>query len=95
MKQFREVRTNLVASDDGFSVEVLGRTGLTYREGNRSMFVDSEVMAGPSGLLVYSSSIGKWDPPFDSELISEAVKVKIISNIRDAFRFQGYDIEVI
>jgi hypothetical protein len=28
---------------DGFSVEVLGRTGLRYRESGRQMFVDSEV----------------------------------------------------
>ena len=37
-------------SSDGFSVEVLGRTGLRYREGDRQMFVDSEALTGPSGM---------------------------------------------
>jgi len=30
---------NLYKSSDGFSVEVLGRTGLRYGEANRQMFV--------------------------------------------------------
>src|SRR5262245_49392708 len=37
-------RRNLYVSSDGFSMEVLGRTGLRYREAGREMFVDSEVL---------------------------------------------------
>jgi hypothetical protein len=44
---------NLYKSSDGFSVEVLGRTGLRYGEANRQMFVDSEVLTGPCGMAVY------------------------------------------
>jgi hypothetical protein len=45
---FTSPRPNLCESSDGFSVEVLGRTGLRYCEGGRQMFVDSEVLSGPS-----------------------------------------------
>ena len=30
------------------------------------MFVDSEVVTGPSGMAVYKDTIQKWDPPYDS-----------------------------
>ena len=48
---------NLYKSSDGFSVEVLGRTGLRYGEANRQMFVDSEVLTGPYGMAVYKDTI--------------------------------------
>ena len=51
---FKFTGPNIVESSDGFSVEVLGRTGLLYREGDRKMFVDSEVLMGPSGMGIYS-----------------------------------------
>ena len=57
---------NLYKSSGGFSVEVLGRTGLRYGEANRRMFVDSEVLTGPYGMAVYKDTIQKWDPPCDN-----------------------------
>ena len=54
---FFRPRVNVVESDAGFSVEVLGRTGIRYREGDKSIFVDSEVLNGPSGMVVAGSSI--------------------------------------
>ena len=47
---FTSHRPNLYESSDGFPMEVLGRTGLGYREGERQMFVDSQVLTGPSEL---------------------------------------------
>lgn len=44
---FNEPRVNVIACDEGFSVEVLGHIGLTYTEGPRRMFIDSELLAGP------------------------------------------------
>ena len=63
---FTSSRPDLYESSDGFSVEVLGRTGLRYREEGRQMFVDSEVLTGPSGMAVYKDTIQKWDPPYDN-----------------------------
>jgi len=92
---FKTPRPNLYESSEGFSVEILGRTGLCYREGDRKMFVDSEVLLGPSGMGVYKSSIKQWDPPHESENIDEIKRKQIIENIRKAFHFQGFEIEVI
>jgi hypothetical protein len=35
-------RLNVIESDEGFSVEVLGRTVTSNREGDKVLFVDSE-----------------------------------------------------
>ena len=86
---------NLYKSSDGFSVEVLGRTGLRYREEGRQMFVDSEVVTGPSGMTVYKDTIQKWDPPYDSVPVTDSDRDRILNNIRDAFRSQGFGIDVI
>ena len=92
---FTSPRPNLYESSDGFSVEVLGRTGLRYRERGRQMFVDSEVLTGPSGMALYKDTIEKWDSPHEDVAMTDSDRARILNNIRDAFRFQGFDITVI
>jgi hypothetical protein len=84
-------RVNVVESDGGFSVEVLGRTGVRYVEGSKTLRIDSEVLAGPSGLVLYTDSIRKWD---DGAIIDDATRRRIVDNAREAFRFRGLEIEV-
>jgi hypothetical protein len=91
---FKIPRANVIESDHGFSVEVLGRTGLRYIEQNKSMKVDSEVLAGPSGLVLYTDSIKRWDAPHEKEPVNEKMKQRITENIREAFRFRGLEIQV-
>ena len=85
---------NVVASDEGFSVKVMGRVGLRYEEGPRRLFVDSELLAGPAGIGVNGTSIKHWDPPHADELIDPHRRLVILDNIRRAFRFQGFDISI-
>jgi hypothetical protein len=84
---------NLFESDEGFSVEVLGRTGLRYRENGKSAFVDSEVMA-TAEMVVWKQSIRKWDPPHETEVIDDKGRERILSNILRAFRALGHEIDV-
>ena len=92
---FTSPRPNLYESSEGFSVEVLGRTGLRYREASREMFVDSELLTGPSGMAVYEDTIRRWDPPYENVPVTDSDRTRILNNIRDAFRSQGFDIDVI
>jgi hypothetical protein len=92
---FTTPRPNLFESSDGFSVEVLGRTGLRYREGNRTLFVDSEVLSGAAGIAVYRDTIARWEAPHDADTVDQADRERILNNIREAFRFQGFEIQVI
>jgi hypothetical protein len=44
-EHFSEPEPNVIESSTGFSVRVLGRTGMRYTEGERSVWIDSEVLA--------------------------------------------------
>ena len=73
---------NLYNSSDGFSVEVLGRTGLRCGQANRQMFVDSEVLTGPSGMAVYKDTIQKWDPPCENVPVTSSDRGEFLSTFR-------------
>ena len=75
-------------------MEVLGRTGLRYVEADRSMFVDSEVLAKPGAMALWGETINRWDPPHDAELVGPDDRSRIIDNIRRAFESQGYELQV-
>ena len=86
-------RVNVVESETGFSIEVLGRIGMRYREGGRSVLIDSEVLAR-NGIAIAKKSIRFWEPPHDREQIGEAEKATIIDNIREALAFRHEFLEV-
>ncbi len=91
---FHIPRTNVIQSDSGFSVEVLGRTGIMYSENSRTIKIDSEVLQGPSGLIIYTDSIIRWQTPHESEKIDETCRAVIVENIKEAFKFRGIEIQV-
>ncbi len=84
---------NLIISDEGFSVQVLGPAGLRYQEGKRWLRISSEVLASPHGLAVYRFSIKKWEP--DGRPIGEKERNSIVENVRRAFAFRNIEVELI
>ena len=89
-------RPNLIESDEGFSVEVLGRAGLRYTEGERVLILDSEVLAGPSGIILFSNNI--WVESRSKRKIDNIDQKdieRIIENVRAAFKFQGFEIQIV
>ena len=94
---FTKAGPNSVKSDEGFWVEVLGMAGILYREGEREIRVNSELMmkGKRAGIVVYSNSIKAWNPLYDSEAINADKKGRIVDNIRRAFQFKGWVVEVI
>ena len=87
-------RVNVVESDTGFSIEVLGRVGMRYCQGDRSVRIDSEVLA-TNGIMIVRKSIRFWEPPHNGEQISEGEKAIIINNIREALAFRHEFLEVL
>lgn len=57
---------NVLSGPEGPSMEVLGRTGLLYREGDRAMHVDSEVLLGEVAMVVYAGSVKRWKAPIEA-----------------------------
>lgn len=94
MVTFSIPRTNVIESDDGFSVEVLGPTGLRYTERGRVLRLDSEMLAGPAGLILYSNNM-KAEGSDDFLSLDAADRFQIVENVRAAFRFRGFEIQVV
>ena len=93
MKMVTVPRPNFYLSSEGFSVEILGRTGLMYREGGRQMFIDSEVLMPPAGILIYRDSIVGWQAPHSAESVGDGERDRIVRNIIDALGSQGVDVQ--
>jgi hypothetical protein len=77
---------NQIVSSDGFSVRVLGRTGIEYQEEARIAFIDSEVLASP-GMVIYKDSISGWRPPHEHEVIPNDKKVEILDRVVSCLHF--------
>lgn len=94
-ERFATPRANLITSSAGFEVEVTGRTGIRYSEADRTVLVDSEILAPPGTMALYRGSIRAWQPPHASEEITDSERTRIVENIRRAFVFKGHDLQII
>jgi hypothetical protein len=92
-ERFTEPEPNVIESSAGFSVRVLGRTGLQYIEGDRSIQIDSEVLARPGAIALFRDSIRTWDSP-RPEQVDATDRDRIAGNIKRAFESCGYELEV-
>jgi hypothetical protein len=93
---FSAPRVNVIESDSGFSIKVLGRTGLEYREGDKTISIYSEVLISEApSIAIWKSSIRGWNPPHDLEQLSESRREVIVDNIRAALEWSRARLEVI
>jgi hypothetical protein len=76
----------------GCSVTILGRSGLRYQEGSKSLFVDGEMLAGAVDFVIYINSIRAWEG--SNEAISDDERQRIIANIKSVFQQNGLAVDV-
>lgn len=89
---FKQTKPNLVESDEGFSVQTTGWTGMIYTQGEKTLYVDSEYLLGPTyNIMIGASGIKKWN---SGEEISEFERDKIVDNIIRAFHFRKLKVAV-
>jgi hypothetical protein len=88
---FSVPRLNVIESDEGFSVEVLGRTAISNREGDKVLFVDSEALAPGKGIASFTDSIQAWNLPPDPAR-KRGVDHR---NIKAAIEFQKQPVEIL
>jgi hypothetical protein len=92
---FHVPRVNVIESDIGFSIELLGRTGIEYREDGKVMFVESEIlMTDLPTVALWTDRIQKWRPPHDSEKLSEEKRAEILGRICAALKWRNTQVEI-
>ena len=73
---------NYFVSSEGFSLEIVMPHNFIYRETKREINIYVEPLTGSIPFVVYCETIPKEE------------QERIIGNIREIFRFQGYEIDV-
>jgi hypothetical protein len=86
---FTVPRVNVIESDEGFSVQVLGRTGMRYREGGRSVLIDSEVLAPGKGIAVFVDSIKNWQTRDGEKPVTTQERKMIVARIEAAIALKA------
>lgn len=75
----------MLLNQNKYRVKLKGRAGLIYKENDKSMLIDSEMLTGQNfDIVIYYSSIKAWEIPHEKELVSEDDKAKIRENITSA-----------
>jgi hypothetical protein len=87
-EDFHTPKTNVVESSLGYSVEVLGRLGMIYRQGGRSVAIDSELLTTES-IEIFASSIKTWESAEGSKPVSPEERERIVARIRRAMEFDN------
>ena len=65
-----------------YKVIAKGRSGLTYKEGDKTITVDSELLSESLGIAIFIDSIKSWDAPYNEEALSDEDRSCIIENIK-------------
>jgi hypothetical protein len=79
----------------GFSIEMLGRTGIQYRESDKRMLVESEIlMTDVPTVAIWRDRIRSWAPPYEMEEISEQKQTEILKRICAALKWRNTQVEI-
>ena len=93
---FRKLLFNRVASDAGFRVKVRTfKSYVEYSEENRIARVPVDRVLGEVTVNVYANTAVEWKPPYNTEVISEEKRMKILKNVVDAMRFLKISAELV
>jgi hypothetical protein len=81
----------LEMTNENCGVTISERSGMRYREGTRSLFVDGEMLTGESDFIVYPGSIQVWD---DGAKVTNQDSIRIVENIGTVFRLHGISLTI-
>jgi hypothetical protein len=81
--------------NDGFSVQLIGRGKLKYKQGDKILFASFEFLTGEYDMILYHSSVKSWEPPYHCEKINNKIRKTIIDNVKRAAAFNGFKLNVL
>lgn len=86
---------NVISSTDGWEVEILGLTGMTYRDSTGTYAVDSEMLHGEPAFVVIRDGIFRVTATGVREPVDDGRKNRIVNRIRNALLWDGHEIAVV
>jgi hypothetical protein len=92
---FNNPRVNVYESDAGFSIEILGRVGMEYKEGDKIMFVESEIgISDTPTIAIWQDELRTWKPPYDKEVLTDLRRMEILKNICSLLKWRNIQVEI-
>jgi hypothetical protein len=76
----------------------LTRWGFRLHIGDKTIKIEGEMLVPTTGMtdyLIYRSSINKWDPPFEAEMIDEVTKQTILHTAQTDLSALGWVPEIV
>ncbi len=92
---FSQPRNNVILSDEGYSIEVLGRASIRYEDGQGAIIINSEFLLGEPSIRVLLCASVRWEGSSLREVLPSARKREIGENIRRAFVSSGHEAEIV
>ena len=80
--------------DEGVSVHYVGPFTFEYRDGDRRLLVETERLGKRPNRLIFAQSIKQWEPPHETEPISDEKRHEIATKVGQFFRNNGKDFEI-
>lgn len=80
--------------EDGSNLKRIARDGYEYSEGDHSLIVQVEVQSGKPDVIIYSSTIDKWLPPYEDEPLSQSKHEEILQKVIKHLQRGGITYEV-
>lgn len=95
---FKKINNAHAISLDGYEVK-FDRTYVAYIEKtdsrNKALRFEAEILLNPSSLVIYKSTIHRWFPPYQNEVITQEKKNEIYSRVSGALKFLKVDFRMI
>ena len=76
-----------------YKVSIKGRSSVIYAEGQREARIETEMLTGPTDLVIYFEQFRSWQPPFQNDVLSERDRQRIKSNIAKELEASGLTLE--
>ena len=92
---FKKKWLRRIVSDSGFELQIKSRGSLLYKEGNKTLEINSEYLAHNLGIVIYKKYIKNWDKPNDEENITKEKREEIIDNVKEALAFKQIETEIL
>lgn len=90
---FTSPKVNVVVSDTGFSVRVVGRGTIEYKDDRGTYLVDGEILAGGHAIAIYPRRIEA--AAGEQYSLSSEEKNEVIENIKNALKFKKLQVDLI
>jgi hypothetical protein len=91
---FKTTRAGDVDTDNSEMLVRLGRDEYKYCEGDHALILQIEMLTGKPDLLLYSSTIKSWLPPYEHEAIDPQRRREIAERIANYLEKSGRTVEI-